>query len=70
MLKRDSHVSEEEAWRRIKAQMPLVIKAFKADIVVTNNGTQEELIQKMDQNVVPQLFNLMKIKVPLASQRS
>ena len=39
MLKRDAHVSEEEAWRRIKAQMPLKIKERKADIVVINDGT-------------------------------
>lgn len=50
--------------------MPLRIKESRADIVVRNDGSREDLQVKMEQEVVPDLFRHMKIKIPLASQRS
>lgn len=39
--------SFEEAWARIKAQMPLEEKRKKADAVIDNNGTIEETKQQL-----------------------
>ncbi|XP_047336287.1 dephospho-CoA kinase-like [Impatiens glandulifera] len=43
LMARDGTSSVEDASNRINAQMPLDLKKSKADIVIDNNGSQEEL---------------------------
>lgn len=48
-LKQRNHLSTEEAKARINSQMPLAEKAAKADYVVDNTGTIDELEEKLTQ---------------------
>lgn len=47
-LKKRDGLDKENALKRIKAQMPLEEKIKKADIVIDNTGTIEELKQKIE----------------------
>lgn len=49
------HLSKEEAEMRIRVQIPFEVQKRYADIVVENNGTIDELKQKM-----PMLFEQIK----------
>ena len=42
-------LTREEAWRRIKSQMPVVSKASRADYVVDNTGTREETLGQVQE---------------------
>ena len=44
---RDTAMSGEEARARIAAQMPLAEKCARADIVIDNSGTKEEIQQRI-----------------------
>lgn len=46
-LRERNGFSVEEAWARIKAQMPLEEKRKKADEIIDNNGTIEETKQQL-----------------------
>ncbi|MDD9138659.1 dephospho-CoA kinase [Fructobacillus sp. CRL 2054] len=46
LMARD-HLDEWEAQSRIKSQLPLNVKEDKADVVIENNGTAEELQEKV-----------------------
>jgi dephospho-CoA kinase len=46
-------LTEEEAMRKINAQMPISVKVKKADIVIENGGTLEELEKKVAAKVIP-----------------
>ena len=48
LMQRDQ-LSEEEAWRRIRAQMPIEEKRQRADIVIDNSGTIEETERQLDE---------------------
>ena len=48
LMKRDN-ISEEDAKSRIAAQMPLSEKRARADIVIENNGTLDELFSTLHQ---------------------
>ncbi len=41
-------LTEEQVRQRIAAQMPLEKKVEKADVVISNNGTLEELHSRVD----------------------
>lgn len=47
-LKKRDKLNKEEAKKRIESQMPLAEKEEKADLVIKNNGTREELKEKLD----------------------
>ncbi len=47
-LKKRDDLDRKDALKRIKAQMPLKEKIKKADIVIDNSGTKEELKQKIE----------------------
>lgn len=42
------NINEEEAKQKINAQLPIAEKVAKADVVIWNNGTKEELYDKVD----------------------
>ncbi|KAL8143090.1 hypothetical protein V2J09_016122 [Rumex salicifolius] len=46
-LKARDGISDEEAHNKINAQMPLDLKRSKADIVIDNNGTLEDLNEQV-----------------------
>ena len=48
LMARDK-VSEEEALRSIRAQLPLATKMQRADCIITNNGTREALGERVDE---------------------
>ncbi|XP_047336385.1 dephospho-CoA kinase-like [Impatiens glandulifera] len=54
LMARDGTSSVEDASNRISAQMPLDLKKSKADIVIDNNGSLEEL-QRSFQKVLAQV---------------
>ena len=43
LLARDTSMDEDEARARIAAQMPLAEKCARADVIVDNSGTKEEI---------------------------
>ena len=47
LLKRNTDLNEEDAENRIKSQMPLDMKAEKADVIIDNNGTVEETVDQI-----------------------
>ncbi|XP_010510768.2 PREDICTED: dephospho-CoA kinase [Camelina sativa] len=47
LMERDG-LSEEDARNRVMAQMPLDLKRSKADIVIDNNGSLDDLHQQFD----------------------
>ena len=47
-LKKRDDLDRKDALKRIKAQMPLKEKIKKADIIIDNTGTKEELKQKIE----------------------
>ena len=47
-LKKRDNLNKKEALKRIKSQIPLKEKEEKADLVINNNGTIEELKEKLD----------------------
>lgn len=49
LLKRDPHLSEEDANKRIASQMPMNEKCEKATYVINNDGSLEELYTQLDQ---------------------
>ncbi|KAL4441555.1 hypothetical protein ABPG74_021487 [Tetrahymena malaccensis] len=53
LVKRDS-ITEEEALKKIKSQMPISKKIEKADITICNDGTIEEM-KKQVNKILPQL---------------
>lgn len=44
-----NHLTLEQAQARIKSQMPLAAKVQRANVVIDNSGTQEDLIEQIDQ---------------------
>ncbi len=48
-LMRDRGLSEEEAWLRIDAQPPQEEKVRRADVVIRNDGSIEELHEQVDE---------------------
>lgn len=48
LMKRESHLTENEAMSRIKAQIPLNEKAKKADIIIDNRHNIKETINQVD----------------------
>ena len=48
LLKRNTDLTEEDVEHRIKSQMPLELKAEKADAVIDNNGTIEETVEQIE----------------------
>lgn len=48
LMKRNPELTEEDAVNRIKSQMPLELKAEKADAVIDNNGTLEETVEQIE----------------------
>lgn len=48
LVKRDPHLSEEDALNRIESQMSLEVKAERADTLIHNEGTIEETIQQVE----------------------
>ena len=51
--------SREEAQNRINAQWPLKSKVEKADIVVDNSGTVKELEEKVLNELIPAIFEML-----------
>lgn len=47
LLKRDSHLTKEDAASRIASQMPIEVKKGKADIVIENEGSIDDLKSKV-----------------------
>lgn len=45
--KGNNDLTEEEAMRKISTQMPIGIKIKKADILVDNGGTREDLEKRV-----------------------
>ncbi len=54
-MKRNT-LTEEDAMRKITSQMPVNIKVKKADIVVENGNTLEELEKQVTERVIPKVF--------------
>lgn len=48
LLKRNPQLSRDEATDRIRSQMPLSLKAKRADILIDNNGTVEDTLKQVD----------------------
>ena len=48
LLKRNTDLTEEDVEHRIKSQMPLELKAEKADVIIDNNGTNEETVEQIE----------------------
>lgn len=48
LLKRNTDLTEEDVKYRIKSQMPLELKAEKADVIIDNNGTIEETVAQIE----------------------
>lgn len=48
LLKRNTDLTEEDVEHRIKSQMPLELKAEKADVIIDNNGTIEETVEQIE----------------------
>ena len=48
LMKRNPELTEEDAVNRNKSQMPLELKAEKADAVIDNNGTIEETVEQIE----------------------
>lgn len=48
LLKRNPELTERDADNRIQSQMPLAIKAQKADVIIDNNGTIEETVEQIE----------------------
>ena len=51
-----NNLSEEEAMRKISAQMPINIKVQKADITVENGTTLKDLEKHVIGSVIPQVY--------------
>ncbi|CCG83963.1 protein of unknown function [Taphrina deformans PYCC 5710] len=49
LLARDSHLTKEDATSRVRSQMPILAKKDKADIVIENDGSFEDLKARLDQ---------------------
>lgn len=54
LLKRDAHLTRDDAEKRIASQMPMGEKRKRADVVVDNDGTLQDLETRVDQ-IVEQL---------------
>lgn len=48
LLKRNTHLSEEEALNRIYSQMPLDDKAKQADVLIDNNGPIKQTLKQVE----------------------
>lgn len=48
LMKRNSHLSKEQADQRIRSQMPLSAKRARASFVIDNSGTLEQLESQVD----------------------
>lgn len=46
-MERDG-ISDEEAMKKIKSQMPIQKKMAKSDILICNDGNQEDLIKNLN----------------------
>ena len=51
-----NNLSEEEAMRKISAQMPIGLKLKKADIPVDNSGSMKDLDKYVVNKVIPQIY--------------
>lgn len=49
-------LSEEEAMRKISTQMPIGIKIKKADILVDNGGSREDLEKRVTDVSIAQIY--------------
>jgi len=54
--KTNTDLTEEEAMRKISTQMPIGIKIKKADILVDNGGTREDLEKKVMDVSIAQIY--------------
>ncbi|TNV77611.1 hypothetical protein FGO68_gene3810 [Halteria grandinella] len=54
--KTNTDLTEEEAMRKISTQMPIGIKIKKADILVDNGGTREDLEKKVIDVSITQIY--------------
>lgn len=52
-LQERNHLTKEEAMQRISSQWPLYKKEKLADVVIENNGTKEDLYQKIEEWLKP-----------------
>jgi dephospho-CoA kinase len=50
-LQSRSHLTLEQAQARIKSQMPLAAKVQRANVVIDNSGTPEDLIEQIEQSI-------------------
>ena len=47
-MARETNLSEEDAMNKINSQMPMDVKKAKADIVVCNKGSKQDLENTLD----------------------
>ena len=60
LMKRND-LNEDEAKNKINSQMPLDAKIAKADIVVDNSGSQDDLIKQLKKETLPKVFRELKL---------
>ena len=56
LMERNPEMSEEEALRRVSAQMPIGVKVRKADIAIDNSGTEKQLRKQVLDTVIPKIY--------------
>jgi dephospho-CoA kinase len=56
LMERNPEMSEEEALRRVSAQMPIGVKVRKADIAIDNSGTEKQLRKQVLDTVIPRIY--------------
>lgn len=56
LMQRNPEMSEEEALRRVSAQMPIGVKVRKADIAIDNSGTEKQLRKQVLDTVIPKIY--------------
>jgi dephospho-CoA kinase len=50
-LQNRNHLTPKQAQTRIDSQMPLAVKVRRANVVIDNSGTHNELMQQIDQAI-------------------
>ena len=61
LMDRNKGLTKKEAMAKIASQMPLKAKRGKADILIDNEGTKEELQKRITTWVIPQILKTLKL---------
>jgi dephospho-CoA kinase len=51
-----NNISEEEALRKISAQMPIGVKLRKADIAIDNSGSMNQLVKVVPEKIINDIY--------------